>query len=80
MPAGVSWPTYLKFTLAAGLSMIAGAQTVHQFYRPLEDLEEWVRKFEEQQKLIQEVKSTESKVEVVVVPGSDSDSSDSRTK
>jgi len=80
MPAGVSWPTYLKFTLAAGLSMIAGAQTVHQFYRPLEDLEEWVRKFEEQQKLIQEVKSTESKVEVVVVPASDSDSSDSRTK
>jgi len=80
MPAGVSWPTYLKFTLAAGLSMIAGAQTVHQFYRPLEDLEEWVRKFEEQQKLIQEVKSTESKVEVVVVPASDSDSSDSRKK
>jgi len=80
MPAGVSWPTYLKFTLAAGLSMIAGAQTVHQFYRPLEDLEEWVRKFEEQQKLIQEVKSTESKVEVVVVPASDSDSSDSGTK
>jgi len=80
MPAGVSWPTYLKFTLAAGLSMIAGAQTVHQFYRPLEDLEEWVRKFEEQQKLIQEVKSTESKVEVVVVPASDSNSSDSRTK
>jgi len=60
--------------------MIAGAQTVHQFYRPLEDLEEWVRKFEEQQKLIQEVKSTESKVEVVVVPASDSDSSDSGTK
>jgi len=80
MPAGVSWPTYLKFTLAAGLSMIAGAQTVHQFYRPLEDLEEWVRKFEEQQKLIQEVKSTESKAEVVIVPASDPDSSDSGTK
>jgi len=61
MPAGVSWPTYLKFTLAAGLSMVAGAQTVHQFYRPLEDLEEWVRKFEEQQKLIQEVKTNDSK-------------------
>lgn len=80
MPAGVSWPTYLKFTLAAGLSMIAGAQTVHQFYRPLEDLEEWVRKFEEQQKLIQEVKSTESKAEVELVPASDPDSSDSGTK
>jgi len=29
------------------LSMIAGAQTVHQLYRPLEDLEEWVKRFEE---------------------------------
>jgi len=78
MPAGVSWPTYLKFTLAAGLSMIAGAQTVHQFYRPLEDLEEWVRKFEEKQKLIEEVKSTESKpaVSSTSVP----DSSNSETK
>ena len=78
MPAGVSWPTYLKFTLAAGLSMIAGAQTVHQFYRPLEDLEEWVRKFEEKQKLIEEVKSTESKPPVS--PTSVPDSSNSGTK
>jgi len=61
MPAGVSWPTYLKFALASGLSMIAGAQTVHQFYRPLEDLEEWVKRFEEQQKLIKEVTITEAK-------------------
>lgn len=61
MPAGVSWPTYLKFALASGLSMIAGAQTVHQFYKPLEDLEEWVKNFEEQQKLIEEVKNTEAK-------------------
>jgi len=64
MPAGVSWPTYLKFALASGLSMIAGAQTVHQFYRPLEDLEEWVKNFEEQQKLIEEVKNTEAKTAV----------------
>jgi len=78
MPAGVSWPTYLKFTLAAGLSMIAGAQTVHQFYRPLEDLEEWVRKFEEKQKLNEEVKSTESKP--AVSPKSVPDSSNSETK
>ena len=39
MPAGVSWPTYLKFATAAGLSMVAGAQTVHLLYKPLDDLE-----------------------------------------
>jgi len=64
MPAGVSWPTYLKFALASGLSMIAGAQTVHHVYRPLEDLEEWVKNFEEQQKLIEEVKNTEAKTAI----------------
>jgi len=61
MPAGVSWGTYIKYTFAAGLSMVAGAQTVHQLYRPLDDLEEWVKKFEEQQKLIT-VKEEEKKV------------------
>lgn len=59
MPAGVSWPTYLKYSISAGLSMVAGAQTVHQFYRPLEDLEVWVKKFEEEKKLIEEVKGSE---------------------
>lgn len=61
MPAGVSWPTYIKFSLSAGLSMVVGAQTVHQFYRPLEDLEEWVKRFEEQQKIIAEVKGSDIK-------------------
>ena len=37
MPAGVSWPTYLKFFIAAGLSMFAGSHTVHTFYRYLVD-------------------------------------------
>jgi len=60
MPAGVSWGTYIKYTLAAGLSMVAGAQTVHQLYRPLDDLEEWVKKFEEDQKL--KVKKVENKL------------------
>ena len=46
MPAGVSWATYLKFTIAAGLSMVAGAQTVHTFYRPLDHLEEFIEDFE----------------------------------
>jgi hypothetical protein len=36
MPAGVTWPTYLKLASAAMLSMFAGAQVVHMFYKPLE--------------------------------------------
>ena len=45
MPAGVSWPTYLKFSFAAGLSMLAGAQCVHLVYRPLDDLQQFVEEF-----------------------------------
>ena len=47
MPAGVSWPTYLKFATAAGLSMVAGAQTVHAFYKPLDDLETVIKQIAE---------------------------------
>jgi len=46
MPAGVSWPTYLKFASLALLSMFAGSHVVHLYYRPLEDLQEYVRKAE----------------------------------
>ena len=42
MPAGVSWPQYLKFFVAAMVSMLLGAQTVHVYYRPLGDLNELV--------------------------------------
>lgn len=48
MPAGVSWPSYIKFFAAAMLSMMAGAQTVHLIYRPLEDLDKYI---EEERKL-----------------------------
>uniref|UniRef100_A0A6B2F1H1 Uncharacterized protein n=1 Tax=Bothriechis nigroviridis TaxID=88079 RepID=A0A6B2F1H1_BOTNI len=34
MPAGLSWPKYLKILTATLLTMLAGAQTVHKFYRP----------------------------------------------
>ncbi|XP_062856142.1 ubiquinol-cytochrome-c reductase complex assembly factor 6 [Trichomycterus rosablanca] len=34
MPAGVSWPRYLKMFGASILSMFAGAECVHQYYRP----------------------------------------------
>ncbi|KAG7281864.1 hypothetical protein CRUP_031113 [Coryphaenoides rupestris] len=34
MPAGVSWPRYLRLLGASVLAMFAGAQTVHQYYLP----------------------------------------------
>lgn len=42
MPAGVSWPQYLKFFSAAMLTMLAGSQTVHMIYRPLDDLDKYI--------------------------------------
>ena len=56
MPAGVSWRTYIKYSIAAGISMIAGAQTVHHFYRPLADLDDFVKKFEEDKKQLDQKK------------------------
>lgn len=44
MPAGVTWPQYIAFTTAAMLSMLAGSQTVHQYYRPLQDLNVYINK------------------------------------
>ena len=43
MPAGVSWPQYLKFFVAAMVSMLLGSQAVHVYYRPLDDLSELVQ-------------------------------------
>lgn len=43
MPAGVSWPQYLKFFVAAMVSMLLGSQVVHVYYRPLDDLDELVQ-------------------------------------
>lgn len=34
MPAGVSWPRYLRMFGASVLAMFAGAQAVHQYYLP----------------------------------------------
>lgn len=34
MPAGVSWPRYLSMFGASVLAMFAGAEFVHQYYRP----------------------------------------------
>jgi hypothetical protein len=43
MPAGVSWPQYTKFFVASIVSMLLGAQAVHVYYRPLDDLNELVQ-------------------------------------
>ncbi|XP_063979245.1 ubiquinol-cytochrome-c reductase complex assembly factor 6 [Diachasmimorpha longicaudata] len=42
MPSGVPWGPYLRFFTAAMLTAFAGAQTVHLYYRPLDDLEKLV--------------------------------------
>ncbi|XP_034444954.1 uncharacterized protein C12orf73 homolog isoform X1 [Hippoglossus hippoglossus] len=34
MPAGVSWPRYLRMFGGSVLAMFAGAQVVHQYYLP----------------------------------------------
>lgn len=34
MPAGVSWPRYIKMFGASMLAMLAGAEVVHRYYRP----------------------------------------------
>lgn len=47
MPAGVGWTQYTKFTVAALLAMFAGSQSVHLYYKPLADLNEYVEKEQE---------------------------------
>jgi len=49
MPAGVSLYTYAKFAAAAGFSMFLGSHTVHTFYRPLDDLDLWYRRAQEEE-------------------------------
>ncbi|XP_060535245.1 ubiquinol-cytochrome-c reductase complex assembly factor 6 [Cylas formicarius] len=42
MPAGVSWGAYLRLVAASLVSMFAGAQLVHAYYKPLTDLDRYV--------------------------------------
>ncbi|XP_058818614.1 ubiquinol-cytochrome-c reductase complex assembly factor 6 [Topomyia yanbarensis] len=44
MPAGVSTKEYVKFMAAAFLAMFAGSQVVHIYYKPLKDLDHFVKK------------------------------------
>ncbi|XP_026481217.1 uncharacterized protein C12orf73 homolog [Ctenocephalides felis] len=50
MPAGVSWGQYLKFMSAALLTMFAGSQLVHMYYRPLDDLDKYIEEEFQRQK------------------------------
>lgn len=43
MPAGVSLSQYVKFSVAAFLTMMAGSQSVHYYYKPLDGLEKMVQ-------------------------------------
>lgn len=42
MPAGVSWPVYLRFMGAALATGAVGSQVVHLIYRPLNDFPDLV--------------------------------------
>lgn len=44
MPAGVSWGQYIRFSTAAFAAMMAGAQCVHYYYKPLQDLDVYIER------------------------------------
>ncbi|KAF9802354.1 hypothetical protein SFRURICE_009036 [Spodoptera frugiperda] len=44
MPAGVTWGQYIAFSSAAMISMFAGSQIVHQYYKPLRDLNDYINR------------------------------------
>ena len=48
MPAGMSMTKYSILLLSNCVSMALGAQFVHNIYRPLDDLEEFIEKYKEQ--------------------------------
>lgn len=54
MPAGISLGRYITFCAMAFFTALAGAQCVHNFYRPLDDLEDLVeQRLKERQKELQ---------------------------
>lgn len=54
MPAGLSWPRYITFFIVATTTMMCGSQSVHNHYKPLDDLEILV---EEELKRLRELKN-----------------------
>ncbi|XP_059617026.1 ubiquinol-cytochrome-c reductase complex assembly factor 6 [Phlebotomus argentipes] len=58
MPAGVSWGQYIRFFVAAMLSMAAGSQAVHMYYKPLKDLDVYISRELEQEKSLKSDKQS----------------------
>lgn len=44
LPPGVTIGQYLRFATASMLSMLAGSQFVHAYYKPLSDIDKYVEK------------------------------------
>lgn len=40
----ISWKTYVGVLVISVISMMSGSQLVHQYYKPLDDLEEYVER------------------------------------
>ena len=51
MPAGLAWGPYVSFTTCALLSMFAGSQMVHVYFRPLDDMEDYINKVQDEYKV-----------------------------
>ncbi|CAB0033170.1 unnamed protein product [Trichogramma brassicae] len=61
MPAGLSWPRYISIFAASILTSFAGAQCVHMYYKPLDDLEQLVQQeLERRRRAREESKSSAS--------------------
>lgn len=50
MPAGVSWGKYVALIVVGIASGLAGSEVVHRYYKPLEDLEDFVQEKVREQK------------------------------
>lgn len=44
MPYGQSWPRFLTFSCTALISTFAGSQIVHEYYKPLADMDILIQK------------------------------------
>ncbi|XP_022171772.1 uncharacterized protein LOC111034739 [Myzus persicae] len=56
MSGNISIAAYVKFSLMAMASMMLGSQLVHNRYKPLDDLEDYVEKEIEKLKAAKELK------------------------
>lgn len=56
MSGNISIAAYVKFSLMAMTSMMFGSQLVHNQYKPLDDLEDYVEKEIEKLKAAKELK------------------------